>query len=160
MVLTRTTPKSDVSLDPAQYRCTLDLQLRFHDLDGMGHINNAVYFTYFEVGRRAYLEAMDYPDKSVGDLGERFPFIMAEISCRFLAPVTLDDALRVSLRIDRFGTRSFGFEYLIWREADRKAMATGRSTQVFFDYSLQRSMTAPDWFLEQVEKFEDRSLRG
>ncbi len=159
MVHSSTSHRSDLSLDPADYPCTVDLQLRFHDLDGMGHINNAVYFTYFEVGRRSYLEAMEYPDDSVGELGDRFPFIMAEISCRFLAPVTLDDALRVSLRIDRFGTRSFAFEYLIWRDADKKPMATGRSTQVFFDYALGRSMAAPDWFIKQVEKFEGRSLR-
>jgi acyl-CoA thioester hydrolase len=162
MVLGTTAPRTNVSLDPADYRCTLDLQLRFHDLDGMGHINNAVYFTYFEVGRRAYLDAMDYPDDSVGEIGERFPFIMAEISCRFLAPVTLDDALRVSLSIDRLGNRSFGFEYLIWSgpEAEPKPMATGRSAQVFYDYARQCSMAAPDWFIEQVEKFEGRSLRG
>ena len=85
---------------------------------------------------------------------------MAEISCRFLAPATLDDTLCVSLRIDRFGTKSWGFEYLVWRTADRKPVATGRSAQVFFNYQQQRSMAVPDWFVQQVEAFEGRTLRG
>ncbi len=151
---------TDVSTDPTDYHCTLDLQVRFRDLDAMGHVNNAVYFTYFEVGRAAYLEAMKYPDDQVGKIHDRFPFIMAEISCRFLAPATLTDALSVGLRITRFGTKSWSFEYLVWRTQDGKPMATGQSAQVFFDYSQQRSVPVPDWFVEQVEAFEGRTLRG
>lgn len=151
---------SDVSLNPADYRCTVDLQLRFRDLDGMGHVNNAVYFTYFEVGRATYLGAIEYPDDQVGELHDRFPFIMAEISCRFLAPATMDHGLRLGLRIDRFGTKSWGFEYLIWRPDDGAPIATGRSAQVFFDYKSQRSKAVPDWFIDQVEAFEGRSLRS
>jgi len=151
---------TDVSLNPDDYRCTVDLQFRFRDLDGMAHINNAVYFSYFEVGRATYLRTIEYPNDLVGKLHDRFPFIMAEISCRFLVPATLDDPLRLGLRIDRFGTKSWGFEYLIWRIPDGKPMATGRSAQVFFDYRQQRSVAVPDWFVEQIEAFEGRPLRG
>lgn len=151
---------TDVSTDPTDYHCTVDLQVRFRDLDAMGHINNAVYFTYFEVGRAAYLEAIEYPDDQVGEIHDRFPFIMAEISCRFLAPATLDDKLSLGLRIHRFGTKSWGFEYLVWRTTDDTPVATGQSAQVFFDYQQQRSVAVPDWFVEQVEAFEGRTLRS
>jgi len=151
---------TDVSLDPRDYRCTVDLQLRFRDLDAMGHVNNAVYLTYFEVGRATYLAAIEYPDDQVGELHDRFPFIMAEISCRFLAPATLEDTLRLGLRIDHFGTKSWGFEYVIWRVADGQPVATGRSAQVFFDYKRGHSMAVPDWFIAQVEAYEGRPLRG
>ncbi|MFH2005001.1 MAG: thioesterase family protein [bacterium] len=150
---------ADVSTNPDDYRCAVDLQLRFRDLDAMGHINNAVYFTYFEIGRAAYLGAIDYPDDQVGTIHDRFPFIMAEISCRFLAPATLDDSLTMRLRIDRFGSKSWGFEYLIHHTTTGAPVATGRSAQVFFDYQTARSIPVPDWFIQQVEAFEGRPLR-
>ena len=151
---------SDISTNPTVYRCRVDVQTRFRDLDAMGHINNAVYFSFFEIGRAAYLQAIRYPDDHVGTLHDRFPFILAEISCRYLAPATLDDPLAVGLRIDRFGKKSWGFEYLIFRRDDSKPVATGRSAQVFFDYHAGRSIPVPEWFIGQVETFEGRPLRG
>jgi acyl-CoA thioester hydrolase len=149
----------DVSTNPDDYRCAVDLQIRFRDLDAMGHINNAVYFSYFEIGRAAYLGAIQYPDDQLGRIHDRFPFIMAEVSCRFLAPSTMDDPLTMRLRIDRFGSKSWGFEYLIHKTADATPVATGRSAQVFFDYEAAHSIQVPDWFIEQVEAFEGRPLR-
>ncbi len=154
-------PRSEapVSLRIDDYRCHAPVQIRFKDLDAMGHVNNAVYFTYLELGREAYMGAMEYPDPGEGAIFDRFPFILAEISCRFLLPIMLDDRVTTHLRVDRLGTKSWSFEYLLARDADGAALATGRSTQVFFDYAQRQSRAIPDWFAEAVERFEGRALR-
>lgn len=127
----------------------------------MGHVNNAVFFTYFELGREAYMGAIDYPDpgEGGGEIFDRFPFIMAEISCRFLEPIRLGDQVTSHVRVDRFGTKSWGFEYLLTRSPDNVALATGRSTQVFFNYRTRTSEPVPDWFMAAVETLEGRPLR-
>lgn len=148
-----------VPLDPEQYRCHAPVQVRFKDLDAMGHVNNAVFFTYFELGREAYLGAMAYPDSGQGELYDRFPFILAEISCQYLQPIRMDDRVTSHLRVARFGHKSWVFEYLLTRSSDGAALATGRSTQVFFDYRTRTSTPVPDWFVAAVEAFEGRPLR-
>ncbi len=151
---------TDVSLVPADYRCTMDLQVRFRDLDAMQHINNAVFFTYFAMGRAAYLPAMRYPDDGQGGYHDRFPFILAEISCRYISPATLDHALKLGVRIVGFGNKSWRVEYLVYRREEGSPVATGKSTQVFFDYQKKCAISVPDWFIEHVEAFEGRPLRS
>jgi acyl-CoA thioester hydrolase len=135
------------------------VQVRFKDLDAMGHVNNAVFFTYFELGREAYMGAIEYPDPGHGEIFDRFPFILAEISCQYLQPIRMDERVTSHIRVDRFGTKSWGFEYLLTRTTDSAPLATGRSTQVFFDYRTRTSLPVPDWFVAAVETFEGRALR-
>lgn len=151
---------TEVSLVPADYRCTVELQVRFRDLDAMEHINNAVFFTYFAMGRAAYLPAIRYPDDQTRGLHERFPFILAEISCRYISPATMDHALNMGLRIVSFGNKSWRVEYLVYRRETGRPVATGRSIQVFFDYQKKHAISVPDWFIELVEAFEGRTLRS
>jgi acyl-CoA thioester hydrolase len=70
------------------------INVRFNDIDAMGHVNNAVMFTYFEEGRKAlFLERLK------GVKGGGFNFILAHIQCDYLLPVRLED--RPVLKIDR-----------------------------------------------------------
>ncbi|MBU0987706.1 MAG: acyl-CoA thioesterase, partial [Proteobacteria bacterium] len=71
---------------------TIDIEVRFRDLDAMGHVNNAVYFTYFEEGRKNFSHQVF----NLSELSE-FTFIMAHIRCDFLKPVKLSD--RVTLQM-------------------------------------------------------------
>lgn len=153
-----------VPTDPAVYNCWRDIQVRFRDLDAMGHVNNAVFFTYLELGREAYIQSIDYPDPGGGgvDMVDRFPFILAEIACRFLRPVQIEDQPRVGIRVERFGTKSWDFSYVLLPRAEAGVQApfgVGRSTQVYFDYRAGRSVAVPGWLVKAVERFEGRSLR-
>lgn len=159
-----TSPLDAVPTDPAAYGCWQEIQVRFRDLDAMGHVNNAVFFTYLELGREAYIHSIDYPDPGdSGDMVDRFPFILAEITCRFLRPIQLEDRPRVGIRVERFGVKSWDFSYALLPPvgADNPApFGLGRSTQVYFDYRQGRSVAVPGWLVEAVERFEGRSLRA
>jgi len=61
------------------------INIRFRDIDGMGHVNNAVFFTYFAEGRLALFQKF-----SMDSDFSTFSFILAHISCDFLRPVTLN----------------------------------------------------------------------
>jgi acyl-CoA thioester hydrolase len=171
-----------IPTDLNAYACHTPIEVRFRDLDAMGHVNNAVFFTYFEIGRETYMETAGYaksrltpgPPGSVGrdsstgnlcfesasvalrprkegngDIHSRFPFILAEISCRYLRPVQLGETVTIHIRVDRLGTTSWGFQYLL-TTSDNQAVATGASTQVFYDYSKGCPQKLPDSFVEAV----------
>jgi acyl-CoA thioester hydrolase len=144
-------------LTPADFRFSCPLELRFRDLDAMGHVNNAVYVTYFEMTRTAYLRALGGDTEPGRSLFERYPFVVGEITCRYLSPVVLSDRLRAYGRVSRFGTKSFDFDYLLVREPTGEVVTTGLSRQICFDYAAGRSMPVPAALRELILSFEQRS---
>ena len=70
------------------------IEVRFNDIDAMGHVNNAIIFTYFEEGRLAL-----FTSTSPGKTFPGFDFILAHISCDYLKPVTIDDRLRLQIQV-------------------------------------------------------------
>lgn len=127
----------DTDLTAYPFRMLIDV--RFGDIDGMGHVNNAMYLTYFENARATYyMQLCGYKDISQIDV------IIAEITARYHYPAVFGDQLEVGVRVSRIGTKSFDLEYLIIRPVDQQLIASGHSVQVMFDYASQRTIPIPD----------------
>ena len=139
------------------FRWSCEVEVRFRDLDAMGHVNNAAYLTYFEIARTGYMRALGHAPEGERDPAVLFPFILAEISCRYLSPARLGDRLAVALRTVRAGSKSFEFEYLVSR-GDGEPVAAGRSVQICFDYRERRSVAMPPPLRERLERLEGRAL--
>ena len=119
---------------------TIDIEVRFRDLDAMGHVNNAVFFTYFEEGRKNFSKKVF----KVSDPSE-FTFIMAHISCDYLIPVKLGDRPILQMWVRDIGNKSFGFGYKLVNFLDNSIVyATGESVQVCYDYKEDRSIAVPE----------------
>jgi acyl-CoA thioester hydrolase len=89
-----------------QKKISTDIVVRFRDIDSMGHVNNAVFLTYFEEGRKAFLsKVLDIVNPA------DYPFILAHIDCDFLKPVRLCDNLTLLVWIGEIGEKSFAFQY-------------------------------------------------
>ncbi|MFI5371791.1 MAG: acyl-CoA thioesterase [Candidatus Eisenbacteria bacterium] len=126
---------------------------RFRDTDAMGHINNAVYITYLEVGRQAYWARLigrdDY--RSV-------PFILASVTCDFRSEALVDETLEVGLACEWIGNKSFGFRYEIRSHEGGRVVVEARTVQVCYDYAAKRSIPVPAGLRERLESFEGRAL--
>jgi len=141
---------------PQDFPVTCTVQVRFRDLDAMNHVNNAVYLTYFEVGRGAYLKALLGPDVTLRSLGEQLPFILLDVYCRYVSPAELGEVLEISVRTCKVGTKSFAFEYLIRATDDGRTVAVGHSTQVYYDYANRCTAPVPETLREAIERVEGR----
>lgn len=116
-----------------------DFQVRFRDLDALSHVNNAVFFTYFEEGRKRFFDQHYNLDTRFD-----FPFILAHIRCDYLKPVTINIPITLCLWVGRIKHKSFEFEYRLVNQKDTDILyAMGQSVQVCFDYNLQQSMIMP-----------------
>jgi len=142
----------------ADFKVTIEIPVRFVDLDAMGHVNNAVYFTYMEEGRVAYFRKL-FPDVGAGDFDKHFPFILADIQCSFKSPLELNDIAVVSVSANEMGNKSFAFKYCLKDKASGREVATGRSVQVMFDYQSQKTYPIPDDIRNKIEALEGRSFR-
>jgi acyl-CoA thioester hydrolase len=126
-----------------------DMDVRFKDIDSMGHVNNAVFFTYFEEGRKAFFQTL-FDMAKPGD----FNFILAHISCDFLRPVKLNDSACVQLWISETGGKKFGIKYILADKNDESIIyAKGYSVQVFFDYKKNKTVPVPEAFLEKISDY-------
>ncbi len=115
------------------------VDIRFNDIDAMGHVNHALILTYFEEGRKAL-----FLERIVDSAPGAFNFILAHIECDYRLPVRLEDRLRVRLWVTAIGRKSFTLAYaLVDAGDDERVFATGSSVQVCFDYSRRHSVPVP-----------------
>lgn len=122
---------------------TYPIHIRFGDTDALGHVNNAVYMSYFESARLAYARFL-----TEGTSLERVPFILGQATVRFIKPVFFDDSIVATAHITRIGTKSFTLEHELLRGAE--AVTTCSSELIWFDYAADRSAPIPDEFRQRV----------
>jgi acyl-CoA thioester hydrolase len=122
-----------------------ELEVRFRDCDGLGHVNNAVYLTYLEQARFAFWQRL------TGVSGIPRSFIVARVECDYRAQATAGDRLVVRLRVTAVGKSSFTFEYEIVNARTREVVATARTVQVMYDYQAGRSIPVPDDIRARLE---------
>jgi acyl-CoA thioester hydrolase len=100
--------------------------IRFGDLDPQGHVNNAVYATYFETGRGTMFRG---PNLEVGVAGG--PFVLAHTEISFLRQPRWPGTVEIGTAIARFGRTSFTVDQAIFR--DDVCVAIGNATMVLID---------------------------
>jgi acyl-CoA thioester hydrolase len=118
-------------------------RVRFRDLDPMGHVNNAVFLTYIESARVAFLQhlgaATNLEDMSI---------IVARIEIDFRAPVGFGEEVQISVHASRFGGKSFDLDYEL-RVGDT-VVAEARSVLVAYDYGKGQAIELPDEWREKL----------
>ena len=138
-----------------EYSYKLPIRARFRDTDMMGHINNAVYLTYFESGRVEYwINLTGNPSL------ENLPFILARTEIDFLGEAQAREEFVLGVRAGRLGNKSFDLEYLLVRDVDGKPIAGGRSVQVMFDYESKQTQLLDAETRQMISEFESTSRSG
>ena len=125
---------------------SIEIPVRFRDIDGMRHVNNAVYFTYMEQARSEWYRRL----MGIQSVAE-FDFILAHASCDFKEAIGFGETVIVELRLTKIGDSSFRFAYEIRSKASRTLFATGESAQVCYDYERERSIPIPAKFRRKLE---------
>lgn len=131
------------------FRFSTTLEVRWRDLDALGHVNNAVYLTYLEQARIHYMQEMGLGFRSLEDVG----MILAEVTCTYHSPLSLGERVTIWVRISELRNSSFIFEYRLEGEDGRLA-ATARSVQVCYDYRAGRSVPIPDPWRAAITAYE------
>lgn len=132
------------------FRYKQKVEMRWSDLDEVGHVNNAVYLTYFEQGRAFYFhESCQWNWKEDG-------VILASNQIDYIRPLYYPAPAYIYLRTSKLGNKSFEVQYVIVNEyPDRKELIVkGSSTLVMFDYKTQASFPIPDRIREKLKAYE------
>ena len=130
---------------------TFPQDVAFRDLDGLGHVNNAVYLSYVESARLAYMQEVLGP-LELDELG-----IVADVKISFRSPARLGERLEVGHRVSRVGETSLVFDFEV-RGGDGRLVAEGTTVHVAFDYGVRRPVPVPEEWRSRIESYEARSL--
>ncbi|MEF8757470.1 MAG: thioesterase family protein [Halobacteriales archaeon] len=121
-----------------------EIEVRYRDVDAMGHVNNAVYATYLEQARTAYIR--EVAGLSTGDIES----VLASLSIDFREPIALDETVTVGLRVADLGESSITMTYGV-RRADGTVAATAETVQVTYDRETDSPRPVPADWREAIE---------
>lgn len=111
--------------------------VRFRDLDALGHVNNAVFLTYLEQARIAFLQHLG-AWSGIEDIA----MIVARVEIDFRSPAELGEEIEIGVRVGRLGAKSFDLEHEL--RAGERIVAEARTVCVAYDYARGETMAIPD----------------
>ena len=123
---------------------TSKVNIRFSDVDLFGHVNNAVYLTYFEEARVEFFDKIIGYDYNWSKQG----IILARFEVDFIIPVHFREEIFIRTKCSRIGNKSFDLVYEMYHVKDGKEIlnSTGTSVMVMFDYEEKKSVVVPkEW---------------
>ncbi len=136
--------------EKTKFRFKLKLDVRWSDMDEMRHVNNAVYFTYFEQARIYYFGEtlkLNWEDNS---------FILANQNIDYIKPLVFPCVAHIYMRTSKFGNKSFELRYVITNlVSDKEELsASGSTTLVAFDYRTNQTRSLSDELKKKIRNYE------
>ena len=120
------------------YRFVQPVEVRFRDLDALGHVNNVVYLTYMESARIAWwVRVTGRPDF------REMTMILARTEIDYRSPATYGDRLEVGVRCASMRRSSFVLEFRIEEQGSARLVAEARKVLVHYDYEAAKSTPIP-----------------
>ncbi len=129
----------------------VELPVVWGEMDAYGHVNNVVYFRWFETARMTYFERLGCP-AFIG----RDPVgpILAQASCRFRAALAYPDRVTVGAAVEEIAADRFRMRYVVWSAALGRIAAEGEGTVVCFDYRENRKAPVPESVRRAIVRLE------
>jgi acyl-CoA thioester hydrolase len=131
-----------------RYPHLLTVPTRWMDNDVYGHVNNVVYYSYFDTVVNGYLissGALDIEESRVIGL-------VVETQCRYFKPITFPDAVHAGLRVAHLGNSSVRYEVGIFRNDEETAAAQGYFVHVYVDREGRRPTALPPEMRAALER--------
>ena len=128
------------------YRHWTPVTTRWHDNDAYGHINNTVYYGWFDTAVNAWLVEAGLLDIAGGDpIG-----LVVETGCRYAAPLAFPQAVEVGLALARLGDTSVTYHLGVFATGAAEAAAEGHFTHVYVGREDRRPAALPDAWREAI----------
>ncbi|HSH45544.1 MAG TPA: thioesterase family protein [Longimicrobiales bacterium] len=129
-----------------------EVDVRFRDLDSMGHAHHSLSLMYWEEARGRY-----WREVAGRETVAAVDYVMGDFTMRFHRRIFYPARLRAGVRTVRLGRSSFEMEYGLW-DADGMLLTSGRSTQVMYDFEACRSKPMDDETRARIVAHEGREL--
>ena len=130
------------------------LQLRFNDIDSLGHVNNSVYFTFYDLGKSRYFETV----KKQSIDWRKADVVIANVNADFLSPIYSYEQVAVETCCVEIGNRSFKLMQRIVNTTTGEVKGICRTIMVGFDVEAGVSAPISDELKDAIRQFEGSDL--
>ena len=134
-----------------EFPVVVESPVAWGEMDAFGHVNNVVYFRYFENARLAYFRAIGYMERmEQTGLGP----ILASAQCRFRLPLAYPDTVSIGVRVRQLQSDRFLMEYRVVSHRHAAVAAEGDGLIVSYDYRAAAKVPVPDSVRRAIEELE------
>jgi acyl-CoA thioester hydrolase len=134
-----------------EFRVLRAITTRWMDNDQYGHVNNVVYYSYFDTVVNGYLiEASGCDVRELPAIG-----IVAETSCKFLSELSFPDTVHAGLALEKLGSSSVIYRIALFRNQQTEPAAIGRFVHVYVDSATRRPVPIPAQVRAALEALQE-----
>ena len=141
-------------MEEIKFRHSLPIQLRFNDVDVYGHVNNTVYFTYYDLGKTDYFFTA-YPQIDFKKHG----VVVVHIEADFLSQIRANENIAVQTAVTEIGNKSMTLLQRVIDTTTQECKCICKSILVAFDLEVGGSMEIPEIWKEALSTYEGRDVR-
>ena len=134
----------------SDYRRFQAISTRWMDNDVYGHVNNVIYYSFFDTAVNAHLIEQGVLDPATSPVIG----LVVETGCRYAAPITFPDRVDAGVRVTRIGTSSVRYEVGLFRNDEPDAAAFGHFTHVYVNRETRRPVPIPDAVRKALEALQ------
>lgn len=139
-----------IPAEAAVFRHYLPVQLRFNDIDMLGHVNNSVYITLFDMGKTRYFETA-LPDVDF----RHIPIVVVNVNCDLLEPTYFNDSVEMFTRVARIGNRSITMDQRIVDTATGHLKARCTTVLAGFDPATATGAPLDPVYVAAIREFDN-----
>jgi len=126
----------------------VDCPVVWGEMDAFQHVNNVIYFRYFESARIAYFDKVGINESMrIDGIGP----ILASTQCRFKAPLSYPDKVSIATRVSEMSEDRFTMKYYVKSHKSGRVAAEGQGLIIFYDYNNQCKHAIPDAISAQIK---------
>ena len=136
------------------FRHSVPVQLRFNDLDPLGHVNNSVYFTFYDLGKVKYFAAVRPQMMELREID----LVIANVNANFLLPIYLHEEIEVQTTTLSIGNKSVKLLQRFVGVINGEVKAVCETILVGFDFKSGTTKVISDEWRKAIEAYEGRSF--
>lgn len=146
--------KTDSIPPLSEFRHHIPVQIRFNDIDILGHLNNTVYFSFYDTGKAYYFKTVR------GNLMQwkRVDTVIANVNCAYINSIVFGDEIECYTRCLEIGEKSFRLQQMLVRTSDMAVMSVCETVMVSFDPATGHSTPLNDDWRRLLTEYEGRDL--
>ncbi|MBO4965071.1 MAG: acyl-CoA thioesterase [Muribaculaceae bacterium] len=140
--------------DISEFRHHYDLQIRFSDVDILGHVNNTVYLAFYDTGKAHYFRDVRKSSFDWSDVET----VIANVNCAFVSPIVFGEEVEVLTRCEEIHDKSFKLLQVLREKNTGEVKSVCETVMVGYDVKEKQSMPISREWRESFEQYEGRNL--
>lgn len=147
-------PEKNNIPDISLFRHRADVQLRFNDVDVLGHVNNTVYYSFYDTGKALYFSEVRGLEMNWKNVDR----IIANNNCAYLAPIFFGEKIEVLTRCIHLGLKSFTLQQMLRERETGEVKSVCESVMVCYDPQKHTSQEMSPELRRAFEEYDGKSL--